>query len=522
MDPVSNSHPGNAWDPHASVPSDYDTASMAARQPGHDSFAPLPTSPVQGSVTRHHLPSRLTTPLPIANAPAQPVPIDNFAAPRSDSPIAILGSGGGSGGSGSTGRSPGGGGLPRSGPGIAAGLSHRARGSSLSDVVSWSMVEGHAGQPQGQIQASNGNYGGRGQDMYHQSQTSAETAAHGHPHDNFQRGGDTFDDRSTLADGESQRRFTLGDNFDDDDEHDEKAMKKRRKKSLAGGAVGLGHGQREAGKGSKVTTRVLWAIAVLCIIGIAVGVGIGVTIGKNHEKQEQQAQQDAASAASLSRSLANSASLGSLASATPATESASAASASLAAGTGRTSRRSSAAATASTQLVASGAPSATSLLTRPTPSPTRTTAGAGGASMYTTSYAFAVGTVTTRVQVAYSYPTNDADIETRAGGMVQFTQAVQLPDLRRGAQSGDVVTSSVRFRVPAQETVRASRLKERRAIDEPESKSDTGAAGRHVPVTSGERGRRVRERALRVSCWAVDALGLTGCAKSRSDVSVLQ
>ncbi|KAM0786212.1 hypothetical protein ACM66B_007016 [Microbotryomycetes sp. NB124-2] len=54
---------------------------------------PLPTTashPVAASPTpsivRHHLPSRpLTTPVPVANAPTYPVPIDNFAAPRSDS-----------------------------------------------------------------------------------------------------------------------------------------------------------------------------------------------------------------------------------------------------------------------------------------------------------------------------------------------------------------------------------------------------------------------------------------------------
>ncbi|KAK4049965.1 hypothetical protein OIV83_003789 [Microbotryomycetes sp. JL201] len=57
---------------------------------------PVAASPTP-SIVRHHLPSRpLTTPVPIANAPTYPVPIDNFAAPRSDSqqtyvtPMAIM------------------------------------------------------------------------------------------------------------------------------------------------------------------------------------------------------------------------------------------------------------------------------------------------------------------------------------------------------------------------------------------------------------------------------------------------
>ncbi|KAK4051510.1 Target SNARE coiled-coil homology domain-containing protein [Microbotryomycetes sp. JL221] len=46
---------------------------------------PVAASPTP-SIVRHHLPSRpLTTPVPVANAISYPVPIDNFAAPRSDS-----------------------------------------------------------------------------------------------------------------------------------------------------------------------------------------------------------------------------------------------------------------------------------------------------------------------------------------------------------------------------------------------------------------------------------------------------
>lgn len=220
----------------------------SASPPSRTLVSPTPGSPSPG-VTRHHLPSRLTTPHPIPlHASSAPVPVDNFAAPRSDSPHVFV-------------------------------PSHRKQDSSISDA--W-----------------------REKNDYHTFAAPARGSE-----DEFGR--TTVD--GGESDAESRHRFTLGDDtyaynarhLASGDMRNGSLGKEMNMMDGGGrGAVASmpkgAQGWENEGGRRKRNVKMLWCLAILVIIGVAVGVGVGVS--KSNEAKERDSSAAAASGASSSSS----------------------------------------------------------------------------------------------------------------------------------------------------------------------------------------------------------------------------
>ncbi|ORY76564.1 hypothetical protein BCR35DRAFT_121076 [Leucosporidium creatinivorum] len=235
----------------ANLPSSAPSMSISelASPPSRTLVSPTPGSPAPG-VTRHHLPSRLTTPHPIPlHASTAPVPVDNFAAPRSDSPHA----------------------------GVFV-PSHKKQDSSISDA--W-----------------------REKSDYHTFATPARGSE-----DEFGRG--TVDGESDV---ESRHRFTLGDDtyaynarhLGPGDVRSGSVGKEMGMMDGGGrGAVASmprgAQGWENEGGRRKRNVKMLWCLIILAIIAIAVGVGVGVS--KSNAAKEEDSSAAAASGASSSSS----------------------------------------------------------------------------------------------------------------------------------------------------------------------------------------------------------------------------
>lgn len=307
-------------------------------------------------------------------------------------------------------------------------LTHRARGSSVSDVWSGYNKPGDAARSH--------------QHMPMQSDASAAMSLGGAGAGYHQGGGGfDLDDRSSIA--SSQRRFTLGENDGDDfGGRDEKGRKRsangagrrrgsNEKRGAAGGAYYDSNGYAsDHGHGGNKAQRLMWCLALLAIVGIAVGVGVGVSLKKRHDAEQANA---------VSEDSGWSGSSGSAASTADQSNSLPTPMTSLPTSTSRRPR------STATRVVTT--PSATRLLTRPTAG---ATTPAGGPVVYSTTYAFAQGPYTTAVPVTYTIPIAEDEVQTREDGRLQFTQEVVLPDLRTATREGErprVITSRVRFRV---------------------------------------------------------------------------
>ncbi|GAA6014512.1 hypothetical protein JCM10207_001631 [Rhodosporidiobolus poonsookiae] len=237
---------------------------------------------------------------------------------------------------------------------------------------------------------------------------------------------------STRTGSASHNRFTL--------DADERTP--RRERAPAGG-------WEDEKRGSN--RRVWIAFAILAIIGVAVGVGVGVGTKKAHETSEKAALADASSSPSSS--------LSGVSVLTPTPTSAS---------------------------FSSNHPASSS-----SGLSTATLAGATAAAAVQTysRFTFARSGATTAVDLTYTIPSSYA---VRADGRWQFTQAVELPAISRGA-SGEVSASFVselRFRVEPTSTAAAATTTDT-ARAEVQKRAEVEAVERHREARV-KRGRVIR------------------------------
>jgi hypothetical protein len=306
-----------------------------------------------GSPSRSHLPSRpitaLTTPLPTSNPSPLPVPLSNFAPQFPSSRI-------------NNERQPSNDMSPHMVqlPGRAVTADPRAsyHHSQPSDSTAWTM--------EGKYSTDKDPYA-----AYDAVSIAPSTSSRG--------GG---------GGAESNHRFTLDNN--------------EKSPSRLGNVLPVKKGANRT---------LLWVLAVLAVIGIAVGTGLGV--GLKNLKKEQNANSDGV--------------------------------------VGVDSPVSSSQETQPSKLLPTSSSSSSIVFSSPSPSRSGPSLAMISAEAFSTTFGYRVGSKTTVVPLSYTIPTS---YFTRDDGRIQFTEEVLLPSL----DGQGSFTSDLRFRVPAPtETASSSR-----------------------------------------------------------------